>query len=140
MIGRLAAGCEIVARRRSEALAAWVAAGGRAAHTGGRAARGPGVRRMFGGAHGVVLAPQRTRRRAGTPHTGHPPGRRPNGHAPSRLPHVVGPPALPGPPHDRYARLPAAGRRLVRTAVRQAGGREVDARGAVLRAIPQDVT
>ncbi|MFD0078212.1 hypothetical protein ACFVIY_37925 [Streptomyces sp. NPDC127166] len=44
MIGRLAAGCEIVARQRSEALAKWVQAGRRDDLTGYRAALGPAVR------------------------------------------------------------------------------------------------
>ena len=46
MIRRLAAGSAIVARRRSEALAAWVAAGRREDLSGWAAALGPAVRLM----------------------------------------------------------------------------------------------
>ncbi|MFJ7067510.1 hypothetical protein [Streptomyces sp. NPDC101115] len=44
VVHRLAAGCEIVARQRSEALATWVRAGRRDDLDGGRAALGPVVR------------------------------------------------------------------------------------------------
>ncbi|MER8233492.1 hypothetical protein [Streptomyces sp. NPDC094049] len=44
MILRLAAGCVIVSRHRSEALASWVAAGRRGDLTGWRAALGPAAR------------------------------------------------------------------------------------------------
>ncbi|MFB7589362.1 hypothetical protein [Streptomyces sp. NPDC056169] len=57
MISRLAAGCAVVARHRSEALAAWVAAGRRDDLTGWRAALGPVVRLvLLGTAAYVALA------------------------------------------------------------------------------------
>jgi class 3 adenylate cyclase len=55
--------------------------------------------------------------------------RLPKGHVTFLLTDIEGSTALLGRLDDRYARLLADVRRLVRTAVRQAGGREVDARG-----------
>lgn len=55
VVDRLAAGCAIVARQRSEALAAWVAAGRRDDLDGWRAALGPLIRlaALAGVAYGV---------------------------------------------------------------------------------------
>ncbi|MCX5229690.1 hypothetical protein [Streptomyces sp. NBC_00233] len=57
MIRHLAGGCEIVARQRSEALAAWVQAGRRDDLTGWKAALGPIVRLvLLGAAASAVVA------------------------------------------------------------------------------------
>ena len=61
--------------------------------------------------------------------------RLPKGHVTFLLTDIEGSTALLGRLDDRYARLLADVRRLVRTAVRQAGGREVDARGDELFAV-----
>jgi class 3 adenylate cyclase len=61
--------------------------------------------------------------------------RLPKGHVTFLLTDIEGSTALLGRLDDRYARLVGDVRRLVRTAVRQAGGREVDARGDELFAV-----
>ena len=61
--------------------------------------------------------------------------RLPKGHVTFLLTDIEGSTALLGRLDDRYARLRADVWRLVRTAVRQAGGREVDARGDDLFAV-----